>query len=323
MFITLVVIPIKISFGMELIYFIKKTQKIQLKSYINCPTVPIVFSGSFDVILQLGYTSSSIWNWLLPKNSKIVTNMDGLEWKRSKYKKPVQKFLRFAEQLGVKSSDYLIADSIGIQSYLKEKYNVNSRYIAYGANVFDDSNENVLKKYNVEKNKYNLLIARLEPENNIETILDGVNKSEKRVPFLVIGKHETEFGEYLKNKFKDNTMILFLGGIYNQDDLNNLRFFSNLYFHGHSVGGTNPSLLEAMASNALIIANDNIFNKSILGKDAYYFNCSKNVSDLLLSLDKKNHTEILKNNEHKIINIYKWELINREYEKYLLECLQE
>jgi hypothetical protein len=279
----------------------------------------------YDIILQLGYTSNSIWHWLLPKNSKIVTNMDGLEWKRSKYKKPVQKFLRFAEKLGVKSSDYLIADSVGIQIYLREEYNVESKYIAYGANVFQNSNENILQKYKVEKNKYNLLIARLEPENNIETILDGVNASanNKRGPFLVIGKHETEFGEYLKKKFRNNTMILFLGGIYNQDDLNNLRFFSNLYFHGHSVGGTNPSLLEAMASNALIIANNNIFNKSILGKDAYYFNCSKDISDLLLSVDKKNNIEILKNNEHKIMNTFNWELINGEYEKYLLECLQE
>ena len=91
----------------------------------------------FDIILQLGYTSSSIWGWLLPSKSIIVTNMDGLEWKRSKYSKPVQKFLQFAEYLGVKFSDHLIADSVGIQSYLKEKYKKDSVYIPYGANVFN------------------------------------------------------------------------------------------------------------------------------------------------------------------------------------------
>ena len=112
--------------------------------------------SKFDIVLQLGYTSSSIWGKLLPSKSIIVTNMDGLEWKRSKYKKPVQKFLRFAEKLGVKSSDYLIADSVGIQIYLREEYNVESKYIAYGANVFQNSNENILQKYKVEKNKYNL-----------------------------------------------------------------------------------------------------------------------------------------------------------------------
>ena len=95
---------------------------------------------NFDIILQLGYTSNSIWHWLLPKKSLIVTNMDGLEWKRSKYSKPVQKFLKYAEKLAVKSSDYLISDSIGIQDYLKEKYKVNSEYIAYGAEVFQNPN---------------------------------------------------------------------------------------------------------------------------------------------------------------------------------------
>lgn len=276
----------------------------------------------FDVILQLGYTSSSVWNWLFPKKPVIVTNMDGLEWKRSKYKKPVQKFLKFAEKLAVKSSDYLIADSIGIQNYLKQKYSINSEYIAYGANVFNNSDENVLSTYKVEKFKYSLLIARLEPENNIEIILDGVANSEDKCPFLVIGKHETGFGEYLKNKFKDCPRIKFLGGIYNQNHLNNLRFFSNLYFHGHSVGGTNPSLLEAMASNSLIVANNNIFNKSILGDDAFYFDNSKEISEFLL-MNKKNYTSFLKNNKLKITNIYEWDLINSKYEKYLLKCLKK
>jgi hypothetical protein len=105
-------------------------------------------SRDFDVILQLGYTSSSIWNWLFPKSAKIVTNMDGLEWKRSKYSSKVQMFLKFAEKLAVNHSDALIADSIGIQSYLDKKYSVSSEYIAYGVlveNVNDNSILNDLK----------------------------------------------------------------------------------------------------------------------------------------------------------------------------------
>ena len=89
---------------------------------------------------------------------------------------------------------------------------------------------------------------------------------------MVIGKHDSnKFGTYLKEKFKDQKNIYFLGGIYNLEHLNNLRYFSNLYFHGHSVGGTNPSLLEAMASKALIVAHANEFNKSILRDNAFYF----------------------------------------------------
>ena len=100
----------------------------------------------FDILLQLGYTSSSIWGRLLPKNQIIITNMDGLEWKRSKFSKKVQNFLRYAEKLAIKTSDHLVADSVGIQQHLKSTFNINSTYIPYGANVFNSPNDKVLKQ---------------------------------------------------------------------------------------------------------------------------------------------------------------------------------
>jgi glycosyltransferase involved in cell wall biosynthesis len=276
----------------------------------------------YDIILQLGYTSSSVWGWLLPrKKSIITTNMDGLEWKRTKFSKPTQSFLKFAEKLGIKYSDYLIADSIGIQQHIKNTYNKNSLYIPYGAHLFVNSDEEILKKYKVNAFNYNMLIARLEPENSIEIILDGVVNSKNNFPFLVIGKHETKFGVYLKNKFSKNENIYFMGGIYDINELNNLRYFSNLYFHGHSVGGTNPSLLEAMASNALICANDNVFNKSILGADGLYF---KNKEDVIKHLDliKKNeHQNKLKSSFEKIKSIYSWENIINQYLNHFTNIL--
>ena len=276
----------------------------------------------FDVILQLGYTSSSIWNWLFNKRDIIVTNMDGLEWKRSKYNKFTQKFLKYAEKLAIKHSDFLVADSIGIQSYLKKEYRMNSKYIAYGATLFNKPSKEALSDYNVTEGNYDMLIARLEPENNIETILDGVaNSSEKRL-FLVIGKHQTKYGEFLKSKYKKWPFIKFMGGIYNQNHLNNLRYYSNLYFHGHSVGGTNPSLLEAMASHALIVANDNIFNKSILKKNAFYFSCTNDVIDCL-SLKKTSYSHILENNKEEIKKNFKEAYINYSYADFLDQCFKQ
>lgn len=279
-------------------------------------------SRGFDVILQLGYTSSSIWGKILPKQSIIVTNMDGLEWKRSKYSKPVQKFLKFAERLAVNSSDFLVSDSIGIQDYIKEKYACDSEFIAYGANIFDNPDKSILQHYNLNEYDYNMLIARLEPENNIEVILDGVALSKNINPFIVIGKHETKYGEYLKQKFKNVERIQFLGGIYNHNHLDNLRYFSNLYFHGHSVGGTNPSLLEAMASNAFIIANENVFNKSVLGEDALYFKNANDVSKAL-DLNKKEYLKFTNANRDKVASLYSWNLINKKYEQYLSKCLEQ
>lgn len=268
---------------------------------------------NYDIILQLGYTSSSIWGWLLPSKSIIVTNMDGLEWKRSKYSKPVQKFLQFAEYLGVKFSDYLIADSVGIQSYLKEKYKKESAYIPYGAHVFNTPDESILTEFNVEKYNYSMLIARMEPENSIETILDGVVESNNNKQFLVIGNAKNKFGLYLQDKFKAYNNIIFVGPVYNLNKLNNLRYFSTLYFHGHTVGGTNPSLLEAMASNALICAHDNIFNKSILKENAFYFKSSKDISQILSSIDKTNSISFVNNNINEINEKFTWNKINGQY----------
>jgi len=169
--------------------------------------------------------------------------------------------------------------------------------------------------------KYDMLIARLEPENSIEIILDGVVKAAVDRPFLVIGKHETEYGNYLKEKYSGVTQIRFIGGIYNIDILNSLRYYSNLYFHGHTVGGTNPSLLEAMASNSLICANDNPFNRYILGNDAIYFNDARGVADQLnkVKYQEDKYQSMLQANSDKITNIYDWELIVDQYEKHLSE----
>lgn len=279
---------------------------------------------SFDIILQLGYTSSSIWYKLLPKDSIVITNMDGLEWKRSKYSVKVQKFLKFAEKLAVDSSDYLISDSIGIQNYLLKTYKKKSKYIAYGADMISDYNQDVLDIYKLKPYEYNMLIARLEPENNIETILDGVVLSNTKLDFLVIGKYDkSSFGLYLYNKFSSYKNIKFLGGIYNQDHLNNLRYYSNLYFHGHSVGGTNPSLLEAMVTETLIVANSNEFNKSILVDNAYYFDDKNDVAKFCNILQKSNHKGIISNNLKSIQSNFNWSKINNQYLNLFHECLDK
>jgi len=274
----------------------------------------------FDVILQLGYTSNSIWNFLLPKNSLIVTNMDGLEWKRTKYSKAVQVLLKYAERLAVKSSDELIADSLGIKKYLDTKYNRVSHYIAYGADQFLNPVEEILKEYNLEKESYNMIMARFEPENNIEMVLDGVVLQGDVRPILVIGNHKNKHGEYLKNKFKSHQNIIFLGGIYNLNHLNNLRFFSNLYFHGHSVGGTNPSLLEAMASKALVIAHDNDFNRGVLKENGYYFSNAIEVKNILNTIKKNDNLQLVQSNFDAIINEFNWDKINGQYLRLFEEC---
>jgi glycosyltransferase involved in cell wall biosynthesis len=277
---------------------------------------------NFDIILQLGYTSNSVWFFLLPKKPIVITNMDGLEWKRTKYNKIVQQFLKFAERLAAVSSDYLVSDSLGIQTFLKEKYKKDSIYIAYGAHPFNNPNESILVEYKVEKQQYNMIMARFEPENNLDMVLEGVVLSNNKMPILVVGKHETKYGEYLKNKFKNHENIRFLGGIYNIEHLNNLRYFSNIYFHGHTVGGTNPSLLEAMASNALIAAHNNHFNKGILQENALYFSNNQEVKTILETVKKDNNLSFIENNFKAIKDNFNWDKINGQYLEFFEACFK-
>jgi glycosyltransferase involved in cell wall biosynthesis len=276
----------------------------------------------FDIILQLGYTSNSIWFFLLPKKSIIITNMDGIEWKRSKYPRPVQQFLKFAERLAALSSDFLVSDSLGIQKFLKERYKKESTYIAYGAHPFNEPNELILDQFQVEKENFNMIMARFEPENNLDMVLEGVAlNDEDETPILVVGNHDTKYGAYLKNKFSANKNIRFIGGIYNLEYLNNLRFFSKLYFHGHSVGGTNPSLLEAMASQAFIIAHNNDFNKGVLKENAFYFSNANEVKKLLNSVKKNDNLHFIHNNFEAIVNDFNWNKINGQYLQLFEECM--
>ena len=277
---------------------------------------------NFDIILQLGYVTSSIWFWLLPKKAVVITNMDGLEWRRSKFSYIVKKIIIFTESLTVKTSDFLISDSTGIQNYLKNKYSVESKYIPYGAHVMkEDLNKFVLQDLSLEKGGYSLLIARMVPENNIETILKGFVSSSTKRKFLVIGSTNNRFGQYIKNKFSD-PRVIYLGYISGIDKLNILRKYSHLYFHGHSVGGTNPSLLEAMGSSALICANDNEFNRAILGEDAFYFNCQKCIT-ILVNKDLIEKREVyIKNNISKVKAEYAWNNILSEYENFMISKLK-
>lgn len=270
----------------------------------------------FDVILQLGYTSSSVWGPWLPEGALVFTNMDGLEWKRSKYSNLVKRYLKSAESWAVRTSNFLIADSIGIQSYLKEKYAKPSTYIPYGAELFSNPDEELIHQKDLEPFGYYLLIARMEPENNIETILDGYVDSGDQRPFLVVGHAGNTFGLKLQKKYTADSRICFCGGIYDLEVLNNLRWFARLYFHGHSVGGTNPSLLEAMASNGLIAAHDNVFNRAILEEEALYFKNAGDVSALIKSeTARQNRSDWVERNRNKIKEKYSWKQIVDQYEQ--------
>lgn len=280
----------------------------------------------FDIIYEAGYHSNAPSYYLLKKNSPIViTNMDGIEWKRSKWNYLTRQLIKKLEKIAVRKSDYIVSDNKAIQKYYKKEFNAESFCIAYGADIVDDFDQKLVSPYGAIANNYFLLIARLEPENNIEMILDGYLLSTDNRLFLVIGNVDTKYGRFLQEKYK-NTTISFLGAVYDKRVLDSLRHYCSLYFHGHSVGGTNPSLLEAMATGALIASHDNEFNKSVLNINALYFVKDKDVASIINSLDSWDDNEkkvFIANNRTQIINSYSWKSIVFQYENLFREILKK
>lgn len=278
----------------------------------------------YDIILNLGYTSSSVWMKLFPKKAIVITNMDGLEWLRTKYSKPVKYFLKHAEKWAALHSQCLVADSHYIKKYLYKKYHIDPCYIAYGAELFDEPKVDVLDKYQLKPFGYNMIVARMEPENNIEMILDGIQNSASTLPFIIVSNSNNSFGTYLKDKYQKDKRITFLGAIFENTLLNNLRYFSNIYFHGHSVGGTNPSLLEAMGCRCFIAANENEFNRAVLGDDALYFSGPQEIAKYAEKSERQSPEtkHMIENNYTKIKEAYSWPKIIQHYEDLMKSQLK-
>ena len=286
----------------------------------------------FDIIYEAGYTSiipAYIWfNVKKRKRPIFTTNMDGLENKRSKFSPMVRRFLYWEEKMAVKYSHYLIADNMGIHDYYKEKYGKESKFLAYGADIHDDFKAEYLEEFGLKSEEYYILIARLEPENNIVMAIEGYlhSKENGRRPLIVVGKTNTPHGKELVEKYGNERNVEFVGGIYDFKKLDSVRHFSKAYFHGHSVGGTNPSLLEAMAAGCFIFAHDNIFNRAVLKENAFYYPSADKVTEYLNRIDtiaEGSKIQYTARNIEVIRNEYSWESLIDKHEKYFYWLLSQ
>ena len=205
----------------------------------------------YDVILILG-VSGCIFLPLLKlfSRKKIVVNIDGLEHRRDKWGKAARWFLRFSESVAVRWADVVVADNKGIQDYVTETYGKKSELIAYGGDhvvrdMSDNQQNEILTKYGLKKGDYAISVCRIEPENNCHVSLEAFSKTDKN--FVFIGNwNRSEYGKNLKEKYSAYKNIKILDPIYELDTLYALRSNAGYYIHGHSAGGTNPSLVEAM-----------------------------------------------------------------------------
>lgn len=264
----------------------------------------------------------------------LLVNPDGHEWLREKWSLPVRKYWKISESLMVKHADKLICDSKNIEKYIKEdykKYNPKTTYIAYGTdlNTSTLTNENeVVREWfsskSVKENDYYLVVGRFVPENNYETMIREFMKSNSKKDFVLITNVEqNSFYEKLKETtgFDKDIRIKFVGTVYDQELLKYIRENSFAYFHGHEVGGTNPSLLEALGSTRLNLLLDVGFNREVGENGALYW--EKDNLHILIEETEKLDEEKIKileeNAKERIKKQFSWEYIVDEYEKEFRE----
>lgn len=269
-------------------------------------------------------------------NCKLYVNPDGHEWKRAKWNNAIKKYWKLSEKLMVKHADLLICDSINIEKYIKEdykQYNPKTTFIAYGADVekskLEDKDEKLQKWYQekeVKPNEYYLVVGRFVPENNYATMITEYMKSKTKKDFVLITNIEkNKFYEELKAKthFDEDKRIKFVGTVYDQELLKKIREQAYGYIHGHEVGGTNPSLLEALATTKLNLLLDVGFNKEVGQEGAIYWNKENgnlaNTIDTLEAISQESIQEYASKAKNRIIEQYSWEKIIDEYEKKFLE----
>lgn len=212
----------------------------------------------------------------------VATHVDGLEWKRDKWRGIGASYYRRAESLAVRWSDFLIADSHGIQDYYQDRFGIDTEYIAYGAPILPESNFERLGALDLTPGKYHLVVARLEPENNVHLAVQGYLRSAAVCPLVVVGTapYADAYRARVEAIAGGSPRVRFVGGVWDQNQLDELYAGALTYIHGHSVGGTNPSLLRAMGAGAATSAYDVTFNREVLGEYGRYFATSAELAAL-------------------------------------------
>jgi glycosyltransferase involved in cell wall biosynthesis len=225
------------------------------------------------VALVLGYNTAVLGILLRAAGKPLFTNMDGIEWKRAKWPFHGRVWLYLNEWLGALSSTRLIADHPEIARHLARRRAARDIVmIPYGADPVLVASDTAVRELGLTPSKYMLSIGRIEPENNILPMIRSFVSRPGKFQFVCIGKLEPENNLYHASVIKAaDGRVIFPGAIYEADRVKALRFYAGAYCHGHSVGGTNPSLVEALGSGNVIIAHDNCYNRWVAGDDQFYF----------------------------------------------------
>lgn len=305
---------------------------------INLIHIPVASSGKlstiiFDfisvvdslkkpgIILTLGY-NTAIFNFIYRLKRKInIINMDGIEWKRKKWGICAKTWFWINEKFGCWFGHHLIADHPEIKNHLSRNVKKSKiTMIPYGAERIESADKRLITEFGLSENNYAIVIARPEPENSIIEIVTAFSKIKRNSKLVILGRFDNSNSYHNSVKEAASDEVLFLGAIYDKKVVNSLRFYAKCYVHGHQVGGTNPSLVEALGASNAIIAHDNKFNRWVAKNSALYFSSIEDASTLFdYVFNNDESVDELRNNAKKIFREnFTWGHVLYNYEQLLI-----
>lgn len=274
-----------------------------------------------DIILILGVSGCIILPFIrLFSSKKIIVNIDGLEWRREKWSKNAKRFLKFSEKIAVKYADIVVADNKIIQQHVKDIYDITAKFIPYGGDHAKpvDMDDKTLEELPFLSQPYAFKVCRIVPENNVEMILKAFANYAK-LNLVIVGNWEVNpYSQELKKRYLQFPNLFLLDPIYDQNKLNQLRSNCYLYVHGHSAGGTNPSLVEAMFSKLPVLAYSATYNKKTTQHKALYFDDETTLIALLENLKQEELDSISEQMSTIALKDYTWKKVSNAYTELLL-----
>jgi glycosyltransferase involved in cell wall biosynthesis len=309
--------------GMRLVHLPAVRKKsLETLSHTLLSTAHLVTHRT-DVAIVFNAANAPFLPFLRLAGVPAAVHVDGLEWQRAKWEGWGKRYYKLAESLSVRWGRVVIADAEGIAAYLREEYGTRSRLISYGAPILPRRPPRNLGQLGLESKGYHLVVARFEPENHVDLILRGYCHSKAALPLIVVGSspYGSSYSAELRRIAESDDRIRLVGPVWDQDLLDELYANAGSYIHGHSVGGTNPSLLRAMGAGAPVIAYDVVFNREVAADAATYFTVDHELASRLESAELDPHDTSTRADlgRDRVERLYRWDDVADRYEELCLD----
>ena len=276
--------------------------------------------GRFDVVYVLGMRATVVYTVTAKTRSTLFFNTDGHDHRRRKWSPNARRYLEWSERFGVRLRPQgLISDSAAIAEYFYDRYGVRPTFIPYGAPTLPTPDAEPVMRRGLEPGKYLLVICRIEPENNVDKAIDAFQRVDTDMPLVVVGgtNYASEYARRIEQSASSSVRLA--GWVFDPDEVNSLFQHSYAYIHGHEVGGTNPSLLHAMAAASCVLANDVVYNREVLGPAGLYWNSVPALAEQIRTViaDPALPAALGEQAEHRVRTLYDWDdVADRSFEVF-------